>query len=175
MFYRPGLPQRAELEYASRQLATIEINGTCCGAQKPAVYAAWARQVPDGFVFSLRAPRHCTGARQLARAGSSINGFVHGGLAELGDRLGPLLWQFPPQRAFNPDDFAAFLERLPRGLDGRRLRHVIEVRHPGVCRSGLAGAGAAVRGGDRVHGFAGSSIVCGRHRRFHLRPADAQP
>ncbi|NZA27291.1 DUF72 domain-containing protein [Luteimonas sp. SJ-92] len=129
-FYPAGLVQKRELEYASRQLATIEINGTFYGAQKPATYARWRGETPDGFVFSLKAPRYCTGARRLAGVGKSVEGFVFGGLAELGDRLGPILWQFDPRRAFDRDDFAAFLELLPRELDGAPLRHVLEVRHP---------------------------------------------
>lgn len=80
-------------------------------------------------MFSLKAPRYCTHARQLATVGNSIDGFVFGGLAELQDRLGPILWQFAPQRRFNRDDVAAFLDRLPHDLDGCPLRHVIEARH----------------------------------------------
>ena len=128
-FYPGGLVQRRELEYASRHLNTIEVNGTYYGAQKPAVYAKWCAETPQGFVFSLKAPRYATDRKRLADAGRTINDFVNGGLAELGDRLGPINWQFPPQHAFEPDDFAAFLDLLPRELDGRALRHVLEVRH----------------------------------------------
>jgi uncharacterized protein YecE (DUF72 family) len=128
-FYPAGLPQQQELEYASRQLSAIEINSTFYRAQKPAVYAGWRRQTPDGFVFSLKAPRFAAMARP-ENAGKAIHAFVFGGLAELGDRLGPLSWQFAPNRRFVPADLDAFLGLLPRELDGRRLRHVIEVRHP---------------------------------------------
>ena len=123
------LVQRRELEYASRHLDTIEVNGTYYGAQKPATYAKWAAETPQGFVFSLKAPRHATDRRRLADAGRAISDFVHGGLAELGDRLGPLNWQFPPQRAFEADEFSAFLDLLPRQLEGQPMRHVFEVRH----------------------------------------------
>jgi uncharacterized protein YecE (DUF72 family) len=128
-FYPAGLVQRRELEFASRQLRAIEINGTFYGAQKPATYARWATETPAGFVFSLKAPRFITQARRLAEMAKPAHGFVHGGLAEMGDRLGPILWQLPPSRAFDADDLGDFLGGLPRELDGRPLRHVLEVRH----------------------------------------------
>ncbi|WP_407353052.1 DUF72 domain-containing protein [Luteimonas sp. R10] len=138
-FYPAGLAQKRELEYASRRLAAIEINGTWYGAQKPATYARWRSETPGGFVFSLKAPRYCTEAKRLAGAGRTIEGFVSGGLSELGDRLGPILWQFDPRRAFEHDDFAAFLDLLPRELDGMPLRHVLEVRHASfACAAYLA-------------------------------------
>jgi uncharacterized protein YecE (DUF72 family) len=129
-FYPAKLVQRRELEYASRQLRAIEINGTFYGAQKPATYAKWAAETPEGFVFSLKAPRYITEGKRLAATGKGIDGFVQGGLAEMGDRLGPILWQLPPSRPFDADDLAAFLDALPRELDGQPLRHVLEVRHP---------------------------------------------
>ncbi len=128
-FYPEGLVQRRELEYASRKLTAIEINGTYYGAQKPATYAKWRSETPDGFVFSLKAPRYATEAKRLAGVGRLVNDFVAGGLAELGDRLGPILWQFSPSRQFDRDDFAALLDLLPRELEGRPLRHVLEVRN----------------------------------------------
>jgi uncharacterized protein YecE (DUF72 family) len=128
-FYPEGLVQRRELEYASRHLTAIEVNGTYYGAQKPASYAAWRAQTPDGFVFSLKAPRYATERNELAGAGKTINDFVFGGLAELGDRLGPINWQLAPGKAFERDDLAAFLDLLPQELNGARLRHVLEVRH----------------------------------------------
>ncbi|MEI7037951.1 DUF72 domain-containing protein [Fulvimonas yonginensis] len=128
-FYPAGLVQRRELEYASRQLRAIEINGTFYGAQKPATYAKWAAETPEGFVFALKAPRYVVESKRLAAAGKGIEAFVHGGLAELGDRLGPINWQLGPGRPFDADDIAGFLDALPRELDGRPLRHVLEVRH----------------------------------------------
>ena len=128
-FYPDGLPQRRELEYASRHLRAIEINGTYYGAQKAQTYARWAAETPEGFVFSLKAPRYVTEGKRLAATGKGIDGFVHGGLAEMGDRLGPILWQLPPSRPFDADDLAAFLDLLPRELNGTPLRHVLEVRH----------------------------------------------
>ena len=127
-FYPENLVQRRELEYASRQLRAIEINGTFYRAQKPATYAKWAAQTPAGFAFSLKAPRYITQATHLADAGKRIGAFIHGGLAELGDRLGPILWQLPPSRPFDSDDLAAFLDALPKQLNGQPLRHVLEVR-----------------------------------------------
>jgi uncharacterized protein YecE (DUF72 family) len=129
-FYPAKLVQRRELEYASRQLRAIEINGTFYGAQKPATYAKWAAETPAGFIFSLKAPRYITEGKRLADTGKGVSSFVHGGLAEMGDRLGPILWQLPPSRPFDADDLGAFLDTLPRELDGQPLRHVLEVRHP---------------------------------------------
>lgn len=132
-FYPDTLVQRLELEYASRKLTTIEINGTFYRAQKPETYAKWRSESPDGFVFALKAPRYVTDRRVLADAGPAITRFVQGGLAELGDRLGPINWQFPAHKAFEPDDFARFLAMLPHELDGQPLRHVVEVRHRGFA------------------------------------------
>jgi len=128
-FYPKGLPQRRELEYASRHLATIEINSTFYRAQTPKVYAKWRDETPPGFVFSLKAPRQVAEVRKLAGAGAQVRGFVFGGLAEFDDRLGPIVWQFPPSRVFERDDFAAFLDLLPHELNGRGLRHALEVRN----------------------------------------------
>jgi uncharacterized protein YecE (DUF72 family) len=138
-FYPAGLVQRRELEYASRHVSAIEINGTYYGAQKPATYAKWRNETPDGFLFSLKAPRYTTDRRVLADAGATIDAFVHGGIAELGDRLGPINWQFVKGKPFERDDFAAFLDLLPRELDGVALRHVLEVRDRSfLCEDYLA-------------------------------------
>lgn len=128
-FYPADLPQARELDYASRHVTAIEINGTFYGMQKPATFAKWRAAVPDDFVFSLKAPRYATNRRTLADAGDSIERFINGGIAELGAKLGPLLWQLPPDKTFDPADIAAFLELLPKAVDGRALRHVLEVRH----------------------------------------------
>ncbi|WP_079248238.1 DUF72 domain-containing protein [Lysobacter antibioticus] len=129
-FYPDKLVQRRELEYASRRLSSIEINGTFYSAQKPATYAKWAAETPAHFVFSLKAPGRITQSGALARAGSGARAFIDGGLSEFGARLGPILWQLAPSRRFDPDDLAPFLDALPRELDGRALKHVLEVRHP---------------------------------------------
>lgn len=129
-FYPDGLVQKRELEYASRHLRVIEINGTFYGAQKPATYARWAAETPEGFVFSLKAPRYITGGKKLADTAKGITAFIEGGLDQMGDRLGPILWQLPPSRRFDADDLDAFLRLLPAKLAKHPLRHVLEVRHP---------------------------------------------
>jgi uncharacterized protein YecE (DUF72 family) len=129
VFYPDKLPQARELEYAGSKLTSIEINGTYYGSQKPESFRKWAREVPDGFVFSVKGSRFTTNRRVLAEAGDSIKHFYNTGVLELGDRLGPVLWQFAPTKKFDEVDFGKFLELLPREMDGRRLRHVVEVRH----------------------------------------------
>ncbi|HEX2596442.1 MAG TPA: DUF72 domain-containing protein [Luteimonas sp.] len=126
-FYPKGLVQRRELEYASRHVNTIEVNGTWYGAQKPATYAKWRDETPDGFVFSAKAPMRITMARTLAGTGAQVDAFL-GDIVTLGDKLGPIVWQFDPERKLARDDFAAFLELLPHEVDGRRIRHVLDVR-----------------------------------------------
>ncbi len=128
-FYPDDLVRKRQLEYASRQLRTIEINGTYYRGQKPQTFAKWRSETPEGFVFSLKASRYCTNRKILAEAGKSIGKFVTQGITELGDRLGPILWQFMATKAFDPDDFEAFLKLLPKTQDGIALRHVVEPRH----------------------------------------------
>ncbi|MBV9863037.1 MAG: DUF72 domain-containing protein [Alphaproteobacteria bacterium] len=128
-FYPAGLPQAQELAHASRQLTAIEINGTFYGAQKPTSFRRWHADTPDGFVFSVKGPRYATHRRDLAEAGSSIERFFDSGVLELQDKLGPVLWQFPPTMRFDAGGFAAFLELLPQTLENRLIRHVVEVRH----------------------------------------------
>jgi uncharacterized protein YecE (DUF72 family) len=129
VFYPEKLAQAKELEYAASKLTSIEINGTYYGSQKPESFRKWAREVPDGFVFSVKGPRFATNRRELAGAGDSVKRFYDSGVLELGDRLGPVLWQFAPTKKFDAADFGGFLELLPRKLGGRVLRHVVEVRH----------------------------------------------
>jgi len=128
-FYPEGLRQADELEYAAAQLGTIEINGTYYRLQKPASFAAWRAAAPDNFVFSVKASRYCTNRKLLAEAGESVARFFAQGIAELGDTLGPILWQFAPTKRFAPDDFGAFLDLLPGACEGLPLRHALEVRH----------------------------------------------
>jgi uncharacterized protein YecE (DUF72 family) len=132
-FYPKGLPHARELEYASRQLTTIEINGTFYRTQTPATFAKWAAEVPDGFVFSVKGPRYAVNRRVLAEAGDPIKWFFNSGVTGLGDKLGPILWQFAPTKKFDAADFGKFLELLPVNIDGRKLRHVVEVRHNSFC------------------------------------------
>ncbi len=128
-FYPPGLPHARELDFASRALTTIEINGTFYRTQKPDTFRKWAEESPDSFVFSLKAPRYAVNKRVLAEAGPSVERFAESGLEELGDKLGPILWQFAPTKKFDAEDFAAFLALLPREVKGKKLRHALEVRH----------------------------------------------
>ncbi len=129
VFYPAELTQKRELEYASRHLTSIEINGTFYGSQKPETFAKWHDETPADFVFSLKAPRYATHRKTLAEAGKSVERFYSSGVMCLKDKLGPVNWQLPPNKKFEPGDFAAFLGLLPRELDGRALRHVVEVRH----------------------------------------------
>lgn len=128
-FYPEGLSQKKELEYAARQLSAIEINGTYYSTFKPATFEGWAKTVPDGFVFAVKGSRFCTNRKVLADAGESVARFVGQGIVELGDRLGPLMWQFMATKKFDPDDFEAFLDLLPREEAGVKLRHAVQVRH----------------------------------------------
>jgi uncharacterized protein YecE (DUF72 family) len=127
VFYPPGLPQARELDYASRRLTTIEINGTFYGAQKPASFRRWHDETPEDFVFSVKGPRFATHRPDLAAAGPAIDRFLASGVLELRDKLGPILWQFPGMPA-DEGDFNAFLELLPPEIDGRALRHAVELR-----------------------------------------------
>jgi uncharacterized protein YecE (DUF72 family) len=128
-FYPENLPQKRELEHASRQLTSIEINGTYYGSQKPASYTKWHDETPDDFVFSLKAPRYAMNRTVLAEAGGTITRFFNSGVTELKEKLGPINWQFLPTKKFDAADFEAFLQLLPREIAGRRLRHAVEVRH----------------------------------------------
>jgi uncharacterized protein YecE (DUF72 family) len=129
VFYPAELTQKRELEYASRHLASIEINGTYYGLQKPATFAKWHDETPDGFVFSLKAPRFVVNRNVLAEAGNSISRFLASGLTRLKDKLGPINWQFLPAKQFDAMDFEAFLKLLPKEQDGWPLRHAVEVRN----------------------------------------------
>jgi uncharacterized protein YecE (DUF72 family) len=128
-FYPKDLPQARELEYASRRVTTIEINSTFYRTQKRESFRKWADEVPADFVFAVKAPRFATHRRVLAEAGESIERFFASGVLDLNEKLGPVLWQLHPFKNFEPADFAAFLELLPGAIEGKTLRHVIEVRH----------------------------------------------
>ncbi len=128
-FYPTGLVHKRELEYASRRLPSIEINGTYYGSQKPSTYAKWHDETPDDFVFSLKAPRFAMNRNVLAEAGDTIDRFLASGVTELRNKLGPINWQFMPAKKFEPEDFEAFLKLLPAKAGGSTLRHVVEVRH----------------------------------------------
>jgi uncharacterized protein YecE (DUF72 family) len=133
VFYPDGLPHAKELSYAARHLTSIEINGTFYRTQTPATFRKWASEVPDGFIFSVKGPRYVTHRGELKGGSESIERFLNSGVVELGDRLGPLLWQFPPFKKFDEADFGSFLELLPKEFNGWRLRHVVEIRHESFC------------------------------------------
>jgi uncharacterized protein YecE (DUF72 family) len=142
VFYPKGLKQADELAYASRQLTAIEINGTYYSSFKPDSWAKWRAATPDGFKFAVKASRFCVNRKVLTDAKPSMEIFFNQGMTELGDRLGPILWQFMATKKFDYDDFAGFFDLLPETLDGLALRHVIEVRNAtfadpkfvGLCR-----------------------------------------
>lgn len=128
-FYPQGLQQKRELEYAAAHVTAIEINATLYGRQKPASFAAWAEAAPDGFKFSLKASRYSTARKVLAEGADSVRTFLDQGFTALGDRLGPILWQFAEKKEFDRDDFARFLDLIPDAQDGVPLRHALEARH----------------------------------------------
>jgi uncharacterized protein YecE (DUF72 family) len=128
-FYPKGLTQARELEYASGKLTSIEINSTFYGLQKPATFKKWHDATPDGFVFSVKAPRFVMQRKRLAEGASSIKRFLESGVMELGAKLGPINWQLAPEKHFDAAELAEFLELLPRKAEGRALRHVLEARH----------------------------------------------
>ena len=130
VFYPEGLSQKRELEYASRALTAIEINGTYYSTFKPESWRKWHDETPDDFVFAVKASRFCTNRKVLADAGESVAKFLDQGLTGLGPKLGPINWQFMATKKFDAADFGAFLKLLPPEKDGLRLRHAVEVRSP---------------------------------------------
>jgi uncharacterized protein YecE (DUF72 family) len=130
VFYPTDLAQKRELEFASRALTTIEINGTYYSTFKPPSWRKWRDETPDDFVFAVKASRYCTNRKILAEAGSAVDRFITQGLTELGPKLGPINWQFAATKKFDADDFGAFLSLLPKEHEGLPLRHAMEVRHP---------------------------------------------
>lgn len=160
-FFPRGLPQRLELSYASRRLSTIEINGTFYSLQRPSSFREWYAATPEGFVFSIKGSRYITHLRRLKDVRAPLANFMASGLLELKDKLGPILWQFPPMMRFDEPRFRAFLEMLPRDTrelarlggehDGRLkepptlefdqvrpVRHAIEFRHESFLAPGFA-------------------------------------
>lgn len=128
-FYPAGLAKAKQLGWAAERLTAIEINATYYRSQKPETFAKWAGAVPDGFRFSLKASRFSTARKVLAESGESVSFFLNQGFTALGDRLGPILWQFPTTKPFDREDFARFLALLPEKLDGAVLQHALEVRN----------------------------------------------
>lgn len=129
-FYPAGLVQKRELEYAASKLTSIEINGTYYSTFKPDSWMKWRDETPDGFMFSVKASRYCTNRKVLSEGGESFDKFLSQGLTLLGDKLGPINWQFMGTKKFDPVDFEGFLKLLPKEKDSVRLRHALEVRNP---------------------------------------------
>jgi len=153
VFYPKGLPQRAELEYAASRMNSAEINGSFYSLQHATSWQAWHAQTPDDFIFAVKGPRYITHMLKLRNARTALANFIASGVLALRDKLGPMLWQLPPNLAFHADRIEAFLALLPRDteaaralgcehdarLDGRAwlpegprraLRHAFEIRHP---------------------------------------------
>ena len=128
-FYPKGLSPKRELEFASRRLTAMEINGTYYGSQKPESFARWHDETPEDFIFTLKGPRFATNRRVLAEAGDSVARFLDSGITRLKVKLGPINWQFMATKKFDAVDFEAFLSLLPKSVDGMALRHAVEVRH----------------------------------------------
>ena len=128
-FYPEKLPQKNELEFASRALSAIEINATFYGRQKPKSWESWEKVVPDDFQFAIKGSRYCVSRSKLGESAESIANFFGQGFEALGPKLGPILWQFAPFKRFDGDDIAAFIDLLPEQLNGTTLRHAIEPRH----------------------------------------------
>ncbi|WP_426515355.1 DUF72 domain-containing protein [Diaminobutyricibacter sp. McL0618] len=168
-FYPKGLAHKNELRYASERLDSIELNGSFYALQRPSSYRRWAEETPDDFVFSIKGGRYVTHIRRLQNPNEALNSFFASGLLTLGDKLGPLLWQLPPNLQFDSDRVDAFFAALPRTtmdaaalgrtstLDESRtwtavtvdrpLRHAIEVRHPSFVDDAFIGLA-------RTHGVA---------------------
>jgi uncharacterized protein YecE (DUF72 family) len=129
VFYPDGLRQKDELTYATSKMTAIEINATYYRSQSPKSFVAWAAAAPDAFQYAVKASRFATNRTKLAEAAGSIEKVLAQGLTELGDKLGPILWQFPAKKKFDSNDMADFLALLPESQDGVSLRHALEVRH----------------------------------------------
>ncbi len=155
-FYPKGLPHAQELEHATRQVTSIEINGTFYRTQDAASFATWRDTAPDHFVFSVKAARGTTHLKDMTEAGAAIERFLGSGLTGLGAKLGPILWQFPHTKKFDPAAFEAWLRLLPPERDGVPLRHVIEARHPSFADPAFIAL-------LRQHGVANAVIESDKH------------
>ena len=170
-FYPDKLAHAKELTYAAEHVPTIEVNGTFYRTQTPATFAKWASETPEGFVFALKGPRYAVNRRVLAEAGDSIKRFVDSGPLELGDKLGPMLWQFAATKKFDAADFGAFLALLPHKVGSTKLRHVVEVRHDTFLHARVHQARARPQRANRLRRARDLSRHPRRHRRVHLRAA----
>ena len=173
VFYPKGLKQADELAFATQHLTTIEINATHYRLQSPASFRKWADTAPQSFVFSVKGPRLVTQQKVLAETGKFIERFIGSGLSELGDKLGPILWQFAPFKQFDEEDFAKFLALLPKELDGLKLNHVVEARHKSFETAALHRAASRVGRGARLYRRRDLAEHCRSQRRCGLCAATA--
>lgn len=153
VWYSEGLPQRRELEFCGRHFPTVEINGSFYSLQRPEYYEDWYRETPPGFLFAVKGSRYITHLLRLKNIEKPLANFFASGIFNLRDKLGPFLWQFPPQLSYDRERFDAFFSLLPRTTqdalalarrrdarmtgrsrlaidDDRELRHAVEIRHP---------------------------------------------
>ena len=130
-FYPPGLSRSKQLDYMSRKMTAVEVNATYYSSFKPETFAKWAETAPEGFVFTLKAHRFCTVRKTRDDMKTSVDMFLTQGITALKEKLGPINWQFPATRKFDPDYFRTFLSVLPREVGGLPLRHALEVRGAG--------------------------------------------
>lgn len=128
-FYPAGLPAKKQMPYMTRKMTAVEVNATYYGTFKPETFARWCEESPPGFVFSLKAHRFTTVRKTREDMKTSIDAFLGQGITVLKDKLGPINWQFPPSRKFDPEYFGMFLSQLPKEKDKVSLRHALEVRH----------------------------------------------
>ncbi len=128
-FYPKGLAKTRQLEHLATRLNATEVNATFYKLQSPELFERWGRMVPEGFKFAIKASRFCTNRKNLGDAAESIGKFCAQGFTELGDKLGPILWQLAPTKKFNADEIRDFLMLLPTSREGISLRHALEVRH----------------------------------------------
>lgn len=157
-FYPPKLPQRCELQFAAERFGSIEVNGTHYSLQRPQSFAQWRDQTPKDFVFAVKGSRFITHMKKLRGVEEALSNFFAQGILALGEKLGPILWQLPPQSAFDPERLAQFFDLLPRTTDeaaalamehhprlkGRsftdamtkqKMRHCLEIRHDSCIHS----------------------------------------
>lgn len=129
VFYPGKFPQAKELEYASSKLGAIEINSTFYSRQSPKSWQKWGKTAPDDFQFTIKGSRFCVMRARLSEGAEGIGNFFAQGFTALGEKLGPIMWQFPARRKFDREDIAGFIDLLPTELDGLTIRHAIEPRH----------------------------------------------
>ena len=167
-FYPEKLPKKQQLQFAARQVPTIEINGTYYRGQTPETFAKWAADTPENFVFAVKGNRFVTNKKVLGEAGESMQKFWDTGVHELGDRLGPIVWQFAPTKKFEPEDFEAFLKLLPEKTGGVRAPPRAGGAPRLLRRAGIRRAGEKIQGGDLLRASPRLSRDCRRDGRFRL-------